>query len=357
MSNQLAHDWLWCEGMLPQVSRTFALCIRFLPDEVHRPVLLSYLLCRVADTVEDAPELAVGDKQQLLALFARGLDDPGVDLGPLGLAMAGRQDPDARLTVGAARVTALLRQESAAVRAAVTPWVSEMCAGMSEFTAREVAPAGGSVAPVAGGPRPVGEGAGVRSLRDEGELERYCYYVAGTVGHLLTALFAVLRPRIKPAVAARMDALAEDFGSGLQLVNILADVARDHQRGVCYIPESICREAGLSAAQLLNPELRDRARRALGQVAADARQRLARAREYCLLVPRAEYQLRLFCLVPYYLALRTLRALEHDAHWPTADQRVKIGRSAVYRTVTAARLCAASNRLLRAYAWRLELAV
>lgn len=339
MLNQLGDDWSWCEAMLPLVSRTFALCIRFLPDEVRRPVLLSYLLCRVADTLEDSPELPVSEKQRLLALFSGSLERVDIDLAPLKLAMTGREDPDARLTRRADMIVALLRREPQPVRAAVTPWVIEMCAGMSEFAARTTA------------------ATGVRSLRDEDELDRYCYFVAGTVGHLLTALFVAMRPRIKPRTAARLDALAEDFGSGLQLVNILADVARDHQRGVCYIPESVCRDAGVSAAQLLQPESRDRAQRALGGIAQRARQRLVRAREYCLVVPRTEYQLRLFCLVPYYLALRTLRALERDAHYPAPDQRIKIGRSAVYRTVAAARLCAASNRLLRAYAWRLELAV
>ena len=337
------HDWAWCEAMLPQVSRTFALCIRFLPDDVRHPVLLSYLLCRVADTLEDAPELEPAAKQSLLALFARSLDDATIDLTPLAEATAARQDADARLTARAHVVTALLRRQPAAVQAQVVTWVREMCAGMAEFAARPGRPAAGEAV--------------LRSLQDESELDRYCYYVAGTVGHLLTAVFAAVRPRVTSAAAARMDELAEDFGAGLQLVNILADVARDRQRGVCYVPESVCREAGLAPADLLRPEMQGQARQALGFLVRKARQRLRHAREYCLLVPRSEYQLRLFCLIPYYLALRTLRALEQDEHYPAADQRVKIGRSAVYRTVTAARVCAASNRMLRVYAWRLELAV
>ncbi|MDD5719330.1 MAG: phytoene/squalene synthase family protein [Candidatus Krumholzibacteria bacterium] len=342
MDDQMSKDWLWCEAMLPQVSRTFALCIRFLPEDVRRPVLLSYLLCRVADTIEDAPEIAPPVKQQLLDLLARSLDSGACDWTPVASALRDRDDADARLAARAATVVALLQRQPPAVRAAVTTWVTEMCAGMAEFASRTGFPAGGS-------------GMG-RGLENEHDLDRYCYFVAGTVGHLLTGVFAALRPRVEHA-APRMDALAEDFGAGLQLVNILADVARDRQRGVCYIPESVCRAAGIAAHDLLRPEHRDRAREALGYLATRARQRLRRAREYCLLVPRAEYQLRLFCLIPYYLALRTLRALEQDASYPAPDQRVKIGRSAVYRTVAAARVCAASNHLLRVYAWRLELSV
>ncbi len=333
-------DLAWCEAMLPRVSRTFALCIRFLPPDVRRSVLLSYLLCRVADTIEDAPELAPAAQQALLGRFADALTDPGVDLAPLAAAFAGRHDADAILAGAAATVLAQLREQPPAVQAAVVPWVREMCTGMAEFATRR--------------PRLQAEGPPLRVLATEADLDRYCYYVAGTVGHLLTGVFAACRPRIGPGNAARLDALAEDFGAGLQLVNILADVARDRQRGVSYIPEAVCQAEGVAVADLLEPERRAQSRAALRRLNQRARQRLRRAREYCQLLPRTEYQLRLFCVVPYYLALRTLRALEQDAIYPAAGQRVKVGRSAVYRTVVAARVCAASNHLLRAYAWRLE---
>ena len=333
-------SWQWCEAMLPRVSRTFALCIRFLPDGVRRPVLLSYLLCRVADTVEDDPELTPPRKRELLDLFACALNDPAVDLKEFATALPGRRDADAQVAGRADLVVELLHEQPLAVREAVVPWVEEMCRGMAEFASSR--------------PLVTQDGASLRFLETEADLDRYCYFVAGTVGHLLTALFTTLRPRITPKAATQLDALAEDFGAGLQLVNILVDVANDRQRGVSYVPETVYRAEGLMAADLLSPAQQPRARAALARVAARARQRLQQAREYCLIMPRTEYQLRLFCLVPYYLALRTLRALEHDGQYPAAGQRVKIGRSAVYRTVAAARVCAASNHLLRAYAWRLE---
>src|SRR5919107_656694 len=41
--------------VLPAVSRTFALSIRVLPGDLRRAVLSAYLICRIADTIEDAP--------------------------------------------------------------------------------------------------------------------------------------------------------------------------------------------------------------------------------------------------------------------------------------------------------------
>lgn len=337
-----AATWEWCEAMLPAVSRTFALCIRYLPEDLRRGVTLSYLLCRVADTVEDAVLLTPQRKGELLGLYGSALGDPDGDLSPFATALPGRDDADALLTCRAAEIMALFHAQPLVVREAVAPWVADMCRGMAEFASRK--PEVIATAP----PRTW------RGLRTERELERYCYFVAGTVGHLLTALFAALRPGLGAQRVARMEALAEDFGAGLQLVNILADVARDHERGVSYVPAEACAAAGLAAFDLLQGDRRHQARGVLVGLAEQARRRLRAAREYCQLLPRAEYQLRLFCLIPYFLALRTLRALHEDPVYPAAGQRVKVGRRTVRRTLVAAQFCAASNHLLRAYSQRLD---
>lgn len=324
-------DWAWCEGMLPAVSRTFALCIGYLPADLRRTVTLSYLLCRIADTIEDAPELPAGRKVLLLGDFAGALEDPGVALNQVMACFPDRTDPDAVLVSRCRGIVDLLRGEPAAVRSAIVPWVVEMCGGMAEFAQRPQ-----------------------RALADEADLDRYCYFVAGTVGRLLTALFAAQRLELSASTVRAMDALAEDFGAGLQLVNILADVARDHERGVSFIPIQYCDAQGVSADQLLAPDNWPAARRVMATLAERARTRLAAARDYCQLIPRGQHQLRLFCLIPFFLALRTLRAVHEDPHYPVAGQRVKVGRSMVHRTLVAARFCASSNHLLRAYSRRLD---
>mgnify|MGYP000571954385 CR=1 FL=1 len=60
------------------------------------------------------------------------------------------------------------------------------------------------------------------------DLERYCYYVAGTVGHLLTDLFVdSIGEDPEGAIAIAMRDHAEGFATGLQLTNILKDVTDD----------------------------------------------------------------------------------------------------------------------------------
>ena len=69
------------------------------------------------------------------------------------------------------------------------------------------------------------------ALIDVADLDQYCYYVAGTVGHLLTALFPLHHRRLSKDHEKRLKALATSFGLGLQLTNIIKDVADDARRG------------------------------------------------------------------------------------------------------------------------------
>jgi len=55
-------DSKFCSDMLPRVSRTFAICIRLLPADLEHSVLIAYLLCRVADTIEDTTGLNSAEK-------------------------------------------------------------------------------------------------------------------------------------------------------------------------------------------------------------------------------------------------------------------------------------------------------
>ena len=55
--------------ILPDVSRTFALTIPALPAELRDVVANAYLLCRLADTIEDEPVLDSNSKTKFLEQF------------------------------------------------------------------------------------------------------------------------------------------------------------------------------------------------------------------------------------------------------------------------------------------------
>ena len=324
---------VFCQRLLPLVSRTFAACIRLLPTPVDHQVLVAYLLCRIADTIEDTADLPVPDKESLLALFERALEDPATDLTPLVQAFAMPRIHDELLTREAHATLAEYYALGPAACAAIRPWVQEMCRGMARFARIHSAAHPGRLV----------------SLTSVDELDTYCYYVAGTVGHLLTELFRLHSPRVTPRHYERLKALSTSFGLGLQLTNIIKDVADDRQRGWSFVPTQLCSLVGVTPEALLEPEHERQARIVMDTLIAKAKGHLNDALAYCTALPRSQYRIRLFCLTPLYFAVRTLALAERDPRLLDPTHKVKITRGEVYRTLCAAYVVAPSNHLTATY--------
>jgi farnesyl-diphosphate farnesyltransferase len=326
-------DALFCREMLPKVSRTFAACIRLLPPRVENAVLIAYLLCRIADTIEDTADLVVDDKERLLAHFKSCLTEGGPDAGPLTKAFASERTSDECLSARADITLREFRRLDLDQRDAIRPWVQEMCDGMAQFT-RQHARA-----------RPDH----LEALFSLDELDSYCYFVAGTVGHLLTELFKLHHPRLTKKHYAKLKSLSTSFGLGLQLTNIIKDVADDRQRGWSFVPRQLCALAGTTPEQLLDPNAARESELVMSLLIAKAKRHLKDALEYCTSLPRSAYRIRLFCLTPLFFAVRTLHKAERDPQLLDPKHKVKITRGEVYRILCTTYVLAPNNHLVRAY--------
>jgi phytoene synthase len=80
-------------------------------------------------------------------------------------------------------------------------------------------------------------------MRDEAELLRYCYRVAGTVGLMMCRVLDVDDARAFPH--------AVDLGIAMQLTNICRDVAADAAMGRRYLPATLIGD--LQAVDLVDP--------------------------------------------------------------------------------------------------------
>lgn len=320
----------WVAETLPRVSRTFALCIRLLPPALEHPVAVAYLLCRIADTIEDSAALSAPEKRRLLDDFRRAL---GSDAMPAALpaTFAAPTTADEVLTRDAALALTAFRRLPDGQQGEIRPYVEEMCAGMAEFAEAR------------------GAAGGLFALPDVAALDRYCYYVAGTVGHLLTGLFARHDPAIDPALRARLASLSTSFGLGLQLTNIIKDVTVDRERGWSFVPAELCRQFGIAPEELERPEHRAKAMALMQVLTRKARQHLDDALTYCTALPRSAYGIRMFCLIAVYLAIRTLRLAERDPRLLDRSHKLKITRGEVKRTVAVAGIVAPVNTLVRGY--------
>jgi farnesyl-diphosphate farnesyltransferase len=318
--------------ILPAVSRTFALSIRVLPGDLGRAVLSAYLLCRIADTVEDEPTLPAAEKAALLDRLAACFADPAEvpALGRRLAALAG--DPaHVRLAANAERVFTLYAALPERSRAHVRTWVEEMVRGMRKFV--------------------VLYPNGIR-IQTLDEYREYCYYVAGTVGYMLTDLWHEHSPSIGAARHKVLRERCRAFAEALQTVNILKDVAQDAEReNSIYIPEHALREHGSGHATLLSPAHLRANRAALASLVKLAWADLDDALGYFLLLPRRALSIRLFCALPLLFAYATMRDLTRSTAMLVAGGGVKISKAEVKSLLVAGPLLVASNSGVR---WLVE---
>ena len=138
--------------------------------------------------------------------------------------------------------------------------------------------------------------------------------------------------------------LAVSFGQGLQMTNILKDFWEDRQRGVCWLPRDVFLQAGvdLSAGQSLAQESFINPLRDLIVV---AKNHLANALKYTLLIPKNEMGIRRFTLWAIALAVLTLKNIYRN---PTfhSGAAVKVSRSTVKTTILVSNFLGGNNTSL-----------
>lgn len=328
--------------MLEKTSRTFALNIQVLPPGLRRQVLLAYLFCRMADTLEDDSELDETAKTGLLESF-RGLFAPGAARDGRGLEGRiasfraelppewGGSDRWDRLLVHHCHwILPQVADFSAPAVDAIARCVDEMCSGMIDFTKRQARTRDGQVL-----------------IETVGDLDRYCYYVAGTVGNLLCDLFTLHSPLIGAKRAKALRALSVSFGLGLQLTNILKDVQEDRGRNVSYIPSTLLAAAGLDQEEFLSGARDAAAASVMAALLAKAQGHLRDAMEYTCLLPRFEPRLRLFCLWPLFMAAENLVVMAGHLDAGQSEGKLKITRRQVKDIVGRTSLACWSNLWLR----------
>src|ERR1700691_2564706 len=302
------------DQILPHVSRTFALTIPQLPPALRTAVTNAYLLCRIADTIEDEPTLAPAATQAYLDRFVAVLGGHGTpeplarELTPLlsDWTLATERD----LVSNMRRVLNVTASLSEPKRAAIRRCLAQMCYGMPLFQ---------STASLKGLPR----------LTD---LDDYCYYVAGVVGDMLTELFC----DYSPAIARRrseLQALSVSFAQGLQMTNILKDVWEDRSRGACWLPQEVFTRHGVDLSHLTPQSGGSGFAAGMHELVALAHAHLRNALEFTLLIPPREIGIRRFCLWAIGLAVLTLKKIHAHPRFNSGSQ-VKVTR----RTVTVTRL-------------------
>jgi farnesyl-diphosphate farnesyltransferase len=186
------------------------------------------------------------------------------------------------------------------------------------------------------------------------ELDQYTYYVAGCVGEFWTRMVCAHRPAMARWDVERMSAIGVRFGKGLQLTNIVKDIARDLHRGRCYVPEPLLREAGLTPTDLLNRDNLPKFRPVLNRLIKLAMEHLDQGWMYTMALPRFEIRQRLACMWPILLAGETLKRVARAPDLLDPAVNVKAPRSVVYRVLALTTLTGGCGYVGTAYWGRLR---
>ncbi|MBI4581459.1 MAG: squalene/phytoene synthase family protein [Planctomycetes bacterium] len=299
---QTESAWDFCRRILVDVSRSFALIIPQCPPPLDRGLCVAYLLCRIADTIEDEPSLDDARRAVLYDAFLAAVDRPA-DSGAVSRFLAAWPrmsfaEPGYGELVGrTGDVLAVYRELPGELSGPIHTCVHDMVAGMRTVRPLEIRDGIGFV------------------CRDLDDLDRYCHIVAGTVGIMSTAMFEWRLRQAGETAFQATDAWREQgrrLGLALQMTNIIKDCRVDAGRGVSFIPARHVRSA--DGGYEVPPASRLALfRHAIGHLDVGL--------AYTLAVPRREAGIRRFLLGSLLPAIATLEvaAVGRD-HQPKIDR-------------------------------------
>lgn len=312
-------DFKWQNEHLNKVSRTFALSIEYLPNPLEEFTSMQYLLCRIPDTIEDAYHIESDKKKELLALYESVLHR-GKTESPEEFVKAvkpyHKETDDWDLVMDSPRLISLFRDFPPEIQTAITPWTRELTNGMLDYSTRKT------------------DYKGVR-IQNVDDLEEYCYYVAGTVGHMI----------IDTLVATKGDGgydmtelhnNARNYGIFLQHINIAKDVYDDYtSEDSVYIPKDILDKNDVKQDEITNPENKENVIKSVEEVIDITENFIVGAEEFLQKIQYIDDESYIGWSIPYVLAVATMRELKNNPENITSENPAKIEREEVISIVSA----------------------
>ena len=308
--------------LLKRVSRLFYTTLVVVPANVRDQVGLAYLFARAADTIADTELI---DRPRRLGFLNRlreqfvGDQIDWAQIRTIQLAMGPIQQDSAERTL-LERLDECFRllltcslEDRRRIQRVMTTLTQGMEMDLSTFPGASVAE--------------------LTALKMLDDLDRYTYHVAGCVGEFWTSLMCAHRKALSQWDVQRMSDVGVRFGKGLQLTNIVKDIAHDLQKGRCYIPEMMLDEAGLKPQDLLQQTNLPRFKPVLHKLIRLAVEHLDQGWLYTMAIPRYETRLRLACMWPILSAGESLKLVMNSPDLLNPAVKVKIPRSKVYQIV------------------------
>ncbi|CAK4074463.1 unnamed protein product [Aphanomyces euteiches] len=290
-------DDTWCFEIVKKVSRSFAMVIVNLPDELRLSICIFYLALRALDTIEDdMKRIDSKTKIKMLQEFYLKLNDTDLSIHGIG------EGDEATLLEQAAimnRSFASLPKDHQEIIADIT---KKMGAGMAEFVEVDM-----------------GQGT-VRTA----DYDKYCYYVAGLVGEGLSRLFSA--SGLESPSVGKLTGLSISMGSFLQKVNIIRDYLEDFVEGRTFWPQEIWKKHMGNLGDMRDPAKEEASLACLNEMVFDALRHIPDCMEYLGGIHHPD--VFFFCAMPQVMAVATLAKLYNNPKVFTGVVKVRKGTAA-----------------------------
>ncbi|MBE2222161.1 MAG: squalene/phytoene synthase family protein [Anaerolineae bacterium] len=319
-----------------KVSRSFTLVAPQVESPLNHYLSTSYLICRVVDNIEDCT-VPYQAKKSRFSDFSYLLEHPenAEDI----LSKWERLDWDGLLRDEVKMMTTgdglILWQIYAKIppsyRASIRKWAGEMAYGMNLVTDLD----DDSFFVTSNQ---------IRLPKTAVDYDRYCFYVAGTVGRMITEL-AITYYGIDGDDAAYLLKYSEACGRALQKTNIVKDFAKDLARGDSFLPDEWLKEVNYTPFAL-----KDVPQWWIKKVLLNVLMELDSSVNYVLCLPKTAVGYRkagLLMMLPAYQTL--LLAAKRCETLFTPEHAVKISRTTMGKCVIQAQMMATNDDNIRAY--------
>lgn len=302
----------FAKDILAEVSRSFALTIPMLDEEIKDEVLLTYLQDRILDNFEDEIKRADRKLQKDLMnrvsrIFSTEKYDRTQDFKIIRESSNLIEDDSLRrLTENIDLIYKNYQNFDPQIQEISHKWLAEMNQGMQKYLSKEV-----------------------ETFED---LDEYCYYVAGTVGGFLTETI-IYKFKIE---GAKKDILLNNFnqaGLFLQKVNLIRDIKEDlESRDKHFWP---LKELGISEEELADPENKERALVALNQMLENLSSHVEALKKYYLALPDELEGYKKFFAVNNALGLATMDKLRDNSDVFYGKKPVKVAKLSFLNIIRA----------------------
>lgn len=303
----------YCKGALQSVSRSFALTIPLVEENILAPIMVGYLEARILDTFEDdigKREISLEERIKSMNILMEILESPDSKSARIkAKQLADSADelvlnPNYRdLVKNMERVLTVHSSFDEKTKECMVRWLKEMNFGMQKFLKQEV-----------------------YSFED---LNEYCYYVAGTPSGFLTELIRTRSKDISEENAKILSENERDFGLFLQKVNIIRDFREDIlDNEKIFWPRFLFEKYNLKPEDLLKSVNEEKCMEMLDAMIDNASLHIEPVKEYLNAIPEEYAGFRAGAAVNFAMGVATLQSMRNNTEVFFGDKPVKISHEA-----------------------------